>query len=70
MADHQQAGALRFGLREQEIKKGRLAVGIQRRGRLVRDDQRGMANQSARHSDALLLPNAEGGSSGAKHALR
>ena len=51
------AGRLRLG--EQQIEEGELPVAVERRGRLVGDDQLRAADQRARRGDALLLADAE-----------
>ncbi len=55
--DERRAGRLRLG--EQQIEEGELPVAVERRGRLVGDDQLRPADQRARRGDALLLADAE-----------
>jgi hypothetical protein len=59
VTDHDQRCACRAHLLEQQIEKRVLAVGIEGRGRLIRDDQFGRADQRARRRHALLLADAE-----------
>ena len=47
--------------REQQIEECGLAVAVERRGRLVGDDQLGRADQRAGGGDALLLADAQVG---------
>ena len=48
-----------FGLGEKQVQKRRLRRGIQRRGRLVGDNQRRRSDQRARGGDALLLTHTQ-----------
>ena len=59
VADHDHASRRppRFG--EQQIEERDLTVAVERRGRLVGDDQLRRADQRARGGDALLLADAE-----------
>ena len=54
-----QRGAGRRDLGEQQIEEGQLPVAVERRGRLVGDDQLRAADQRARRGDALLLADAQ-----------
>ncbi len=59
MADEQQARAGCAALGEQQLQKDFAAIRIQRRGRLVGDDQLRLADQCAGSGDALLLADGE-----------
>jgi hypothetical protein len=59
MADEEKCCA-RFGaFPRQQLDEGRLGRLIERRGRLVRQDQVRLADQRARGGDPLLLPDTE-----------
>lgn len=60
MTDHDQGGAGSFGLLEQEVEEGLLMVAVERRGGLVGDHDRGIADERPRYRDPLLLADAEG----------
>ena len=59
VADHQKRAAAGLELAKEQLEKAVLAVGIQRRCRLVRDHQGRRADQRAGDGDALLLADAE-----------
>ena len=59
VTDHDDARAGRRALREQELQKRTLGVAVERRGRLVRDDDLRRADQCAGGGNALLLTDAQ-----------
>ena len=56
-------------LGEQQIEEGRLAVAVERRGRLVGHDQLRRADQRAGGGDALLLADAQVGGGRSAHQV-
>jgi hypothetical protein len=59
MADEDQRGADGGGLLQQQVDEDLLAFGVERRGRLVGDQDFRAADQRARRGDALLLADRE-----------
>ena len=59
MGDQQHSAARRRGLLKEQLQKGRLGVGIERRGGLVGYDQRRRSDQRARGGNPLLLSDAQ-----------
>ena len=68
VADHDDARAGRRALREKELQERSLGVAVERRRRLVGDDDLRRADQCAGGGDALLLADAQArGSYGVDH---